>query len=186
MSLFCQNCGHEHAAYIYICPRCTQRPTPPSSNEAASARLADEELRGVGGWLLFFCISLTIISPIMHVIIAAQALNNLARARVPIETLLRLGLVGAIYSGLAVFSCFAGVMLWMEKPRAVSVAKAYLLVGAVLPIFLFLALHLAGIQVHLSRVIFRRIVSSAVWYSYLEASRRVKITYGLPSHRSPI
>jgi hypothetical protein len=136
-----------------------------------------EELRGVGGWLLFFCISLAVIAPLMQALIAAKALRNLATARVPIQTLLRLGSVGAIYSGLAIFSCFAGVMLWMEKPKAVSVAKAYLLVGAVLPISLFLVLHFAGMRIGLFQVIPRRSIYSVVWYSYLTASRRVKLTY---------
>jgi hypothetical protein len=71
-------------------------------------------------------------------------------------------------------------MLWMEKPRAVSVAKAYLLVGAVLPIALFLVLHFAGMRIDLFQVIFRRSIYSVVWYSYLTASRRVKLTYGGP------
>jgi hypothetical protein len=137
-----------------------------------------EDLRGVGGWLLFLCISMAIIAPIMQALVAAKALTNLATARVPIQTLLRLGSVGAIYSGLAIFSCFAGVRLWMEKPKAVSVAKAYLLVAAVLPISIFLLLHFAGMQVNLSQVIFRRSVYSLVWYSYLTASRRVELTYG--------
>jgi hypothetical protein len=44
-------------------------------------------------------------------------------------TFLRLGSVGASYDGLAVFSCIAGVMLWRKKPKSVSVAKGYLLIG---------------------------------------------------------
>ncbi len=107
-----------------------------------------------------------------------MALTNLATARVPIQVLLRLGLTGAIYAGLAIFSCFAGVMLWTEKPRAVCVAKAYLLIAAVLPISYFLILHLAGMQVNLAQIIFRRTLYSVVWYSYLAASRRVELTYG--------
>ena len=139
----------------------------------------EDELCGVGGWLLVLCISLALISPVAQGLIAVKALRNLATARVPIQTLLRLGWVGAIYSGLAIFSCIAGVMLWMEKREAVKVTKAYLLVGAVLPISLFLVLHLAGMHVSLLLVIIRRLVYSVTWYSYLCASRRVKLTYGL-------
>lgn len=127
--------------------------------------------------MLLLCISLTFIAPITQALIAAKALRNLATARVPIQTLLRLGSVGAIYAGLAIFSCMAGVMLWMKRPEGLSVTKGYLLVGAVLPISLFLLLHLAGMQVDLFRIIFRRLVYSIVWYSYLTASRRVKVTY---------
>jgi hypothetical protein len=139
---------------------------------------AADELCGVTGWLLFFCISLTFFAPVTQAFVAAKALRNLATARVPIQTLLRLGSVGAIYTGLAVFSSIAGVMLWMEKPRGVNVAKAYLLVAALGPISLHLVLHVAGMHVPLFRVIFGRLVYSVVWYSYLTASRRVKVTYG--------
>ena len=138
-----------------------------------------EELRGVGGWLLFLCVSLAILGPIWQIRIAAQALSNLASIRLPVLSLLRLGFVGAIYSGLAIFSCVAGVMLWREIPKAVSVAKAYLLVAAVLPISFFLVLYLAGMHVNLPRIIFQRSIYSVVWYSYLAASRRVRITYGI-------
>ena len=139
-----------------------------------------DELFGVGGWLLIFCISLTFVVPIRQALIGAKALRNLATARVPILTLLRLGSVGAIYTGLAIFSCIAGVMLWMERPRSVNVAKAYLVVGAVLPISLYLLLHLAGMHVDLFGIIFGRLLYSSVWYSYLTAPRRVKVTYGTP------
>jgi CHASE2 domain-containing sensor protein len=135
-------------------------------------------LRGVSGWLLIFCISLTFVAPVTQVLVAAKAIRNLATARVPIQTLLRLGSVGAIYSGLTILSCMAGVMLWMRKPNAVNVAKAYLVIGAALPIAVFLLMDLAGMHVPLIRTIFNRLVYSVVWYSYLKASRRVKLTYG--------
>jgi Protein of unknown function (DUF2569) len=182
MSLFCQNFGQEHLTDVNICPRCGQRqPLQSYSDTAAVMRAASpEELHGVGGWLLIFCVSLAVISPIMQALIAAKAITNLATLRLPIQTLLRLGLTGAIYSGLAVFSCFAGVMLWMEKARAVSVAKAYLVVATVLPISLFLVPYLAGMHVNLVQIILTRSIYFAVWYSYLAASRRGKVTYGAP------
>lgn len=58
-------------------------------------------------------------------------------------------------------------MLWRKKPKRVSLAKGYLLIGAALPIALFLLLHLAGMCVNLVRVIFTRLVYSVVWYSSL-------------------
>jgi hypothetical protein len=67
--------------------------------------------------------------------------------------------------------------MWMEKRKGLNVAKAYLLVGAVLPISLFLLLHLAGMHVNLFRIIFQRLVCSVTWYSYLIGSRRVKHTF---------
>ena len=180
MSLFCQNCGLEHPLYVDVCPRCGHSQVPASGSPPVNVvlRQPEDELYGVGGWLLFFCISLTFLAPIRQAFIAANALRNLPTARVPIETVLRLGSVGAIYGSLAVFSCVAGVMLWMEMPKGVMVAKAYLLVGAALPISLYLLLYLVGLKVELFRIIFGRLLYSVVWYSYLSVSRRVKVTYG--------
>ena len=181
MPLFCQNCGQGHTAYVSVCPQCGQNQPLPPSADATNVRAADrtEELRGVGGWLLLFCISLAVISPVTQGLIAAKALRNLATARLLIPDLLRLAFTGVIYGGLATFSCVAGIMLWSEKPRAVTTAKAYLVVAAVLPISLFAALYLAGMNVNLATVIFRRTIYSVVWFSYLAASRRVKLTYRL-------
>jgi hypothetical protein len=100
---------------------------------------AADELCGVTGWLLFFCISLTFFAPVTQAFVAAKTLRNLATARVPIQALLRLGSVGGLYACLAVFSSIAGVMLWMEKPRRVNVAQAYLLVAALGSISLYIS-----------------------------------------------
>ncbi|HWZ46357.1 MAG TPA: DUF2569 family protein, partial [Candidatus Saccharimonadales bacterium] len=137
-----------------------------------------DDLRGVGGWLLFLCIGLIFFAPVSQAMIAAKAFRNLATLRLSIQTFLRIGTVGTIYAGLAVFSCIAGVMLWMENPRGVSVAKAYFIVAAVLPILLYSALRLAGMEVDLVRIVLGRLAASSIWYAYLSSSRRVKLTYG--------
>jgi hypothetical protein len=139
-----------------------------------------DALRGVGGWLLFLCVGLTFFASTSQALIAARALRNLATLRVPIQTLLRLGTVGTIYAGLATLSCIAGVMLWMENPKGVGVAKAYFLVSSALPILLYSCLRLAGMEVDLLRIVLARLGASAMWYAYLSTSRRVKLTYGLP------
>jgi hypothetical protein len=182
MSLFCQSCGQEQLFYVDVCPRCGHRQQPLSPSRPVDVILPQpsEELRGIGGWLLLLCISLVFLGPITQALLAAKALRNLATARVPILTLVRLGSVGAIYSSLAIFSCIAGVLLWLEKPEGVTVAKTYLVIGAVLPISLFVFLHFAGLHVDLFLIIFRRLLYSVVWYSYLTASRRVKMTYRAP------
>ena len=141
----------------------------PAADTARIRPQPGDELYGVSGWLHLFCISLTFVGPIPEALIAARAFRSLAIARVPSQTLLRLGSMGAIYAGLAVFSGIAGVMLWRKKPKRVSLAKGYLLIGAALRIALFLLLHLAGMCVNLVRMIFTRLVYSVVWYSYLSS-----------------
>jgi hypothetical protein len=136
-----------------------------------------DDTRGVGGWLLFLCVGLTFFAPVSQAQIAIKALRNLATVRLPIQTLLRLGTVGTIYAGLAAFSCIAGVMLWLENPKGVSVAKAYFLVAAAAPILLYSALRLSGMELDLLPIILGRLATSTIWYAYLSISRRVKLTY---------
>jgi hypothetical protein len=178
---FCQTCGQEQPGNVGVCPRCGYRQNLASVSAPSTVlfpQRVPDHLRGVGGWLLFLCIGLTFFAPVSQALIAAKALRNLATLRLSIQTFLRIGTVGTIYGGLAIFSCIAGVMLWMENPRGVSVAKAYFLVAAVLPILLYSALRFAGMEVDLLRIVLGRLASSAMWYAYLSSSRRVKLTYG--------
>lgn len=182
MSLFCQNCGLEQSSYADVCPGCGRRWSPAPGVPSPNIILPQpsDDLYGVGGWLLLFCLSLTFAVPIRHALIAEKALRNLASARVPIQILLRLGSLGAIYAALAVFSFTAGLMLWMEKPKALKVARAYLVIGAVLPIALSLLLQLSGMRMRLFPIVFDRLAYSVLWCSYLQKSHRVLVTYGKP------
>src|SRR5437667_5411416 len=183
MPIVCQACGCEHSTYVLTCPRCG-RSQPLTQPDRPSNNPADPEFppigpRGVGGWLLFLCISLTFFGPVIQATIGLKVLRNLATQRVPVETVLRLGSVGAIYTGLAIFSCFAGIMLWMENPRGPHVAKAYLLVALVLPIGLHVVLTMFGLHFNLLQITIRRVFYSVLWFAYLSTSRRVKLTYGV-------
>src|SRR5262245_20396175 len=81
--MFCARCGKQIADESEICPLCG-RPAnlelqPATAAQAAAApAVAPEEapapsfaginrdLHGVGGWLLFFCVSLVLFSPIFN------------------------------------------------------------------------------------------------------------------------
>lgn len=142
--------------------------------------------KGVRGWLLWLCLGLTVFSPIVNVIMLARSWGESSQYfdRFPgfvvvnvIDTVLSLALMG--------FSIYAGMQLWRLQPRAVSIAKKYLLcllvyqgIAAVLP---FMAgLPAEANQEMLKEVLrdgVRTVIGVAIWYSYLNKSRRVRATY---------
>jgi len=88
------------------------------------------KLVGVGGWLTFFCLSLTIVTPILHLNIAAKAFKNLMDPNPLTQgSLIRFSVVFVVYTALALFSCLCGYLLWTENPRGPRVTKAYLVIG---------------------------------------------------------
>ena len=83
------------------------------------------------------------------------------------------------------FSVYAGPGFWSIRPGAVHMAKRYLLyfagyhsVAAILP---FMAgLPSAANEAMIAQVAkdtYRGVIYFAVWYSYLNKSRRVSVTY---------
>jgi len=68
------------------------------------------EPRGVGGWLAFFCLTLTLFGPLTNLRIAIKALINLAEHPIGLPTEFRLASVAVVYAGLS------GV----QRPRGLS------------------------------------------------------------------
>jgi hypothetical protein len=82
-------------------------------------------LRGVGGWLLFFCIGFTILWPLWT--LSQYGLSRFVFRGLPgAAALLRLGL------GIAV-----GVVLWMGKPAAMTLLRIYFVLSGLLLLWTF-------------------------------------------------
>jgi hypothetical protein len=136
---------------------------------------------------VFLCFSLTIVAPLFYLQIAAKAFKNLIYSQSLAQSdLLRFDAVAVIYSGLAIFSCVCGYMLWSENPRGPRLTKAYLVIATALVITLHSVLTLAGIHIDLFKVVLGRLVYGVCWYAYLSTSVRVRQTYGPPPSASPI
>ena len=135
-------------------------------------------LHGMGGWLTFFCVSLTIFAPIVHLNIAVKAFKSLLSSdHLAGSALLRLDAVFVIYTGLAMFSCVCGYLLWSENPRGPGVTKAYLVIAALVVITLYSVLMLTGMKIDLFSIVLGRLVYTVCWYAYLSMSERVRLTY---------
>lgn len=120
----------------------------------------NEELNNIGGWLLFFIVTLVIISPIFNLVSIESA---------DIYTL---------YDTIGVVSLFvlSGIFLWTKKPYAVKFTKISLWVILVSNIFLIILLPeiiefgTPGIPSMFGYPI--------IWLLYLSYSKRVNIVYG--------
>ena len=147
----------------------------------------DFRYRGVGGWLMFFVITLVLIRPLM----LCAALGQYERVWGPhydaypfLKTIHIINLV--IGLGTLGFSIYAGVSLLRTRPNAVQIAKSYLLVSAVAlmltggPLLLLAGLPEGGDAAILQALpvdTLKGLVYPAVWYLYLSRSKRVATTY---------
>jgi hypothetical protein len=174
--VYCQFCGTNTDALT--CPSCGRdAPASPTVGSRPASSKQDSP-QGVEGWLLFLCVSLTIVAPLFDLKIGIKALTNMITSRsLTLFTASRLASVAAVYLGLALYSFMAGLRLWLLKPNAPHFARIFLILSTTTVITLYTILYAAGVHVDILRIVFGRSVFLVVWYSYLQTSRRVKATY---------
>ena len=128
--------------------------------------------KGVGGWLLFFCVACTIIAPAKEITqIGDLGSNN------KFSILFVLLLAG--------FESFVGLSVWRVAKKALRYLNIFFLVQTCLAVLLILAgtITLLGSEaVGESESLFldgfRTIIGTAIWWSYFRKSRRVRETFG--------
>lgn len=141
---------------------------------------------GVGGWLLFFCVLLTIIGPLYGLSGWIQLAPRILSGSIPYAPTLFFALGTQLL--LVVASIAIGAMIWSGRPDGRSLARKYLLARAgyiaALQILNFgLAFlgsgsvpgYLVGILI---RVILMEGAFFLVWWFYFQKSVRVRNTYG--------
>lgn len=141
----------------------------------------------VGGWLLFLCISLTILNPLTLVGFGAYNFVTLAPVFDRFPTLAIATIVDALLTVfVAAFSAYAGISLWRRRAGSVKLATIFLLVGAAFTILTPLLPLAAGLGSEFNKAVldsalqsWRGILYFAVWLNYLRQSKRVKATRGL-------
>ena len=136
------------------------------------------------GWLLFFCLILTFVYP-------ATSLYHIVMHTVPslfrghgLSFIFLLSVYCLVFTVLAVFSFIAGLKLWLVKAEAVRFARTWLwtyLVGN----FAYFVLWLIIVKPQHSVILavmgwyhaVGPIATFALWYFYLEHSKRVRATF---------
>lgn len=162
----------------------------PSSSQNHVRGKRNGSLNGVGGWLLLLCISLTILSP-LHGLANIMKEWNYAKPLFEFYPGLNLAVTLEVLCSIALtaYSIYAGSELWSVKLGAVKVTKNYLVTSLfylLVSPFVFAAI--ADLPSAFNDEIAKEgaknailgILSFAIWFTYLNKSKRVRATYPTP------
>lgn len=160
-----------------------------SSNTAESqAVLSDQTVPPVvTGWLLFLSLILTFVYPtttLYHIL--AHTVPSLIKDHNPAHAVL-LSVYSIAFTTVAVLSFIGGFKLWLVKRDAVEFARRWLWIYLIANIA-YCAFWVVVAKPHQSRSLAEMgwyhvvgpIASFALWYFYLEHSKRVRATYAPP------
>jgi hypothetical protein len=181
--VFCARCGQQIPDVSELCPLCGQQTTlkldPVPSTATAQLRppyafvTVPQNLgpRGVGGWLFWYCIFITILGPLALV---GQLLTFQFRNPLLVLEVIRL-----------LYGVVVGVFLWIERPLAIQLLRIYFIFLAA--IFLLVFLRLASFALARHTTVFQltgfvstvlSAIFSLLWFLYFHKSERVRNTYG--------
>lgn len=171
-------------------------PTPQSHRYADFSNTPDSKERpspgapeGVGGWLLLFCIILTVVTPILLFFHALPGFGDefgaVAEAYPGIGKAFWVETLG--YAAVTCYGIWVGIMLWRRHPRGKTWAKNYLRVRLGLFIFLSLIIYSmmadvsGSVEYHFTSSLMTGVVMEflffALWFGYFSKSKRVTNTY---------
>lgn len=167
---------------------------PLSSASSASARGEGSPLpdgdgpRGVGGWLLFFCVGLTILIPLKNLWHTTQGFKLAWPAFQEFPALRSVVLWEALgMSVIILYGFVVGCKIWSGNPQGRALARRYLLFSLmgfiaieVVAIFLLRSLPTAMVSAGISGVtkeLFNQGIYFTVWWLYFKYSKRVRHTY---------
>ena len=124
--------------------------------------------RGVGGWLLWFCVIATFIAPIIGLIeMSSSDLTDPA-------TLIRLG--------LCLLSLVAGINLWMVTRKAIPILRVFFISFGLFQVYT-ITLEISSLNspdgMRQLSLDIRTFIVAVVWALYFHNSDRVKNTYGV-------
>jgi Protein of unknown function (DUF2569) len=142
--------------------------------------------QGVGGWLLLFCLSLTLFNPLLGIynLVSGYSAASAFFAQIPaLQTYMLVEFLVA--AGVIAYSVYAGGSLWLVKPNAIHTVKhffvvilCYAAIEIFLPFLVGLPPNLSGpIAAASAGAFVKGIIYVTIWSLYLNRSRRVKATF---------
>lgn len=184
--MFCARCGGQIPDISEMCPLCGREATlnlpPPPPLPAAAAAPAPAQihwpddprqssvpkrrpdLEGVGGWLLLFCITRTVLTPLF--ILARLAGSGFAPANI-------------FDLAFTLFGVVVGIMIWTVSASAFVLLWIFFGVSALVLVLAIAGLFLSGAPdpQQLGRL-FWAVVFTILWFAYFKKSDRVQATFG--------
>lgn len=155
-------------------------------SSVAPLQSTDAGPNGIGGWLVLFIVTLIGVVPLGGLYNLVREYHQLAPAVARFPGVLTVFKIDAILStALIAFGMYAGISLLMRRPDAVKTAKNFLLALLGYSVLIIILAPLAGLPAEGTVVmigagikhLFRAAIYVAIWYSYLNKSRRVRVTY---------
>lgn len=144
------------------------------------------EYQGVRGWLLFFCVNLTVLGPLLTTVSVASGFAASREYFKDYPGFLAMMIIDAILGlGITGYGLFAGIQLWRIRPGAVLTAKRYLYCALICNAVEIGFPWMTGLPAEEIRAMVtangrnavRALIPFAIWYSYLKRSKRVQATY---------
>jgi hypothetical protein len=138
----------------------------------------DRNLRGIGGWLLFFCISLTVLSPASF---TYGLISGSQRSDSDENSWVELSVNGAT----TIYGIITGILLWTKRKGSVKQAKWFLIISALT--VLLTTIYDLGTRKDqwLIPIIFViKIAYFAMWMLYFSNSRRIANTFEAEGRKS--
>lgn len=138
------------------------------------ADLSRRSPKGVGGWLGLLCRILLLWQPLSLAVIGSSALNSLSVRGLP----LALVLLGRLI--VAAVGVGAGLALLRQRPGAVTLAKASLVLSAAADVFVYTTPYFPNNRPpgDTTIILAASLVWYAVWLGYLIRSKRVREVFG--------
>lgn len=138
-----------------------------------NTEIKEERYEGIGGWLLFFCILFSIISPIIWIGYFFQSYPFLYVNEFYYWTKI------IITSLLVIFGVICGILLYRRNVKGVKYAKLFMILSLLFSLYINIYSYLAADRT-ISSFSISMIESLLVYsagYIYFAKSRRVRATY---------
>jgi hypothetical protein len=180
--VFCARCGEQIPDASETCPLCGREPSihidppaplPPVSYPRATAQTLPAVIgpSGVGGWLLLFCVILTILAPLPMLMRASTGWRFIPRYLFDDLRLL--------------YGIVVGGALWAKQPISLMLLRIYFIIAAAAAVLGVLNLIATALRIHMSLLrmpgftpVLEYVGITLLWFAYFRRSVRVRNTYG--------
>lgn len=182
--MFCARCGQQIPEASEVCPLCGQQttlkldPVPAPASAELSPPYAFVTIpqnlgpSGIGGWLLLYCLGLSILTPLIGMAELSVLLRFLNYEYV-------VDFIRALYGTVV------GIVLLTKRPIAIFLLRIYFIVTAASLLLTLLRMIAFALRPHSSMALARGVTAvmvqagfSILWFVYFRKSERVRNTYG--------
>lgn len=191
----CESCDITFSEPFNFCPSCGGRvtktlalettATTPQAESAIDAAPPSRKVKA-GGWIVVFCIFITIVFPITSCSNISEITRSPITYGIDAESPVykALAVNAFLFLIIGIYSFFSGLAIWTGSPSGRRIAYVFLIVYPIsviaanlIAIDMMKGTGSGAIGIELLRGIVRALIFSAIWLAYFKWSKRVKATY---------